>query len=152
MRWHRPITPVLGHMLLPSLRSLVRHQARSVPLLPQCRLKSTDSGLYGFADFRSWARKNQNRGLKPTQSPRSGSVKAHGGRSLRTRGARRAKEPKAQTREQRILKTVAQIVGGEKPLGAVTNGLPGEDWKTDDWGLDSMLSLLSPVHRLPNWS
>ena len=145
-------------MLPRGLRPLVLRQARSVSLQPQPRLNSTDPELHKLRDFLSWARKSQgiNR-LNPPQ-PHPGSENAQGGTPLKKKkkAAKKAKglntsRPEheknlssAWTREQRILKTVADIVGNEKPQGRTANGWPGENWKADSWGSDSAFPILIP--------
>jgi len=151
----------LRHMLLPGLRPLARRQAQSVSLQFQHRLKSTSTGPYKFSDFLSWARRSQkSRQLEPSQ-PRPGSGNVQGAEPPKPKSVRKKKGlvssrpkskknfPKGRTREQRILDTVA-IVGGEKSGKPAASSWPGEDWKAENWGLDSELPWLGISFRRTN--
>lgn len=141
-------------MLPPSLRLLVRHQARFVPLPFQRRLKSTDTGPNAFAHFLVWARKHR-LGRRAEQSHSQSGI-AWGGKSSERRKKKKVHGPRPfhpnignpsnlMTREQRILRTVRATVGNKRETTA-TNGVhhwPPEDWKTDGWGLDSMSRMLN---------
>lgn len=144
-------------MLSPSLRLLVRHQARSAPLQVRRQLNSTGPRPIGFADFKEWVQQlHRVRRGKQSHSP-SGS--AQGGGSLKKRkknttgpkSSRTAhKKPrKAMTREQRILKTVLNTVRDKQRPNPTTYGAgswPVENWSTDGWGLDSK-SRVKPWHH-----
>ena len=133
-------------MLPPSLRLLVRQQARSVPLQLR-RLTSRNAGSHAFADLlllgkgSAWGSEGKSR-AKRSQSP-SG---ARGGRSSKKRKTKKTKgqdSPRplyGMTREQRILETVRATVPNKRPPDPAKNDIDGwkpEDWKTDSWGLDS---------------
>lgn len=134
-------------MLPPSLRLLVRDQARPVPLQLQRCLNSTGTGSLEFTEFLEWARKN--RAKRP--QPRSGNVQ--GTRSLKKRKIKKIKGPESfrstpgtMTREQRILKTVLSTFRNEKAPSPAVNNWPGENWNTDGWGLDSKSRVLHTIY------
>ena len=151
--WHRSRS--LRHMLPPSLRLLVRHRARSVPLQLR-RLKSTDTRPDNFTDFLGWTRKNRGKHRAEPSRPRPGD--ARGGKSLKRRDVKTdikkpewfntafVKPPKAKTRERRILETVQATVRKKRPSTPGANDINSwrpEDWKTDGWGLDSESRVLN---------
>ena len=133
-------------MLLPSLRLLVRHQARSVPHQLQRRLVSTDTAPKGFADFLKWTKKQQ-----PKHRPKgsqSRSRNAQGGKPFKEKKAKKIKKSRssnytlrnisnAMTREERIQETVLATIRKKDAPTPAANSWPGEDWKTESWGLDS---------------
>ena len=138
-------------MLPPSLRLLVRQQARSVPLQLR-RLTSRNAGSHAFADLlllgkgSAWGSEGKSR-AKRSQPP-SG---ARGGRSSKKRKTKKTKGQDSSrplygmTREQRILETVRATVPNKRPLAPAKNDIDGwqpEDWKTDSWGLDSKSRVL----------
>ena len=147
----------LRHMLSPSLRLLVRHQARSVPFQLQRSLISTDTRPNGFTDFAGWARKLQ--GVHRGKQSHSDSWGAQGGGPLKKK-KKKSTGPKSPhytrknpsnstnstTREQRIIKTVLNTVRNKrKPYSTTkrTNDWPAENWSTDGWGLDSRSRVLN---------
>lgn len=138
----------LRHMLLPSLRLLVRHQTRSAPHQLQRRLVSKGAASEGFAVFLQWTKKQQTeQRLKRSQS-RSGSVQ--GVKSLKKKAKKNKKSDStlknlssAMTREERILETILATIPKKEGPTSVASGWPGEDWKGDSWGLDSESSALN---------
>ena len=145
-------------MLPPSLRLLVRHQARSVPLQLRRRFTSTDTGQNEYADFWKWAQKHQGR-HRPKRS-QSQPRNAQGGKFLTDKRIKKIKRPDSfdstlgkpsneMTREERIQMTVLATVGSKKALTPSASNWPGEGWKTDSWGLDSgsLVSNLGSTER-----
>jgi len=132
-------------MLLPSLRLLVRHQARSVPHQFQRRL-AKGTAPSGFTDFLKWTKEQPTKNRPKRPQPRS--KNAQGGKPLKKKKAQKVKESQwfdstfrrifdAMTREERIRETVLSTVRKKKALTPATSGWLGEDWKTENWGLDS---------------
>lgn len=149
-RWHRSRS--LRHMLLPSLRLLVRQQTRSVPHQLQRRLNSNDLASDGFTVFLEWVKQQQpkHRSERPQSRSRNAQgVKSLGGKAKKNKKSRWSDSTlknvsSAVTREERILETMlATIPKKEGPTSAVS-GWPGEDWKGDSWGLDSEPFALNP--------
>ena len=151
------------HMLSPSLRLLVRHQARSAPLQLQRCLNSTDTRPDGFADFTGWARNLH--GVHRGKQSHSDSWGAQRGGPLKKRKKKTAgqklshstrKSPSnAATREQWILKTVLNTFRNKRrpcPTTKSTHNWPAENWSTVGWGLDSKsrvsnFSTIEPTDR-----
>lgn len=139
---------ITGRMLPPSLRLLVRHPARSVSLQLQRSLYSTGTGPSKFAHFKHWARINGENLRQKLSQTRSGSLNAQTGSPPKKKRVKKAERPdssrlkikkkrsNAQSREERISATVAAVVGKKKRPNPAINGWLGENWKTDDWGLD----------------
>ena len=132
-------------MLPPSLRPLVLHQARTLPLQLQRRLKSTDPVATQYTDFLEWVRKHQGKHRAKQSSPVGG---AQGNKSSKKKKAKKSKGPgsphptlekprNAMTREQRIRDTVWATFRGKQPLTPGASHWSPEDWKTENWGLDS---------------
>lgn len=138
-------------MLLPSLRLLVRHQARSVPHRLQRRLVSTDTAPDGFSNFLVWSKKQVKPQSKQSQlRPRN----AQGGKSLKEKKAKKIKKSQsydstlrnvsnAMTREERIREAVLGTIHKKEALTPAASNWPGENWKTESWGLDSESPVLN---------
>ena len=133
-------------MLPPSLRLLVRHQARSVPLQLRRRFTSTDTGQNEYEDFSKWAQKHQGR-HRPKRSHQSQPRNAQGGELLTYKRIKKIKGPGSfdstlgkpsneMTREERIRMAVLATVGNKKAQALSASNWPGEGWKTDSWGPD----------------
>jgi len=141
-------------MLSPSLRLLVRHQARPVSLQLQCYHASTDTRQNGFTSFTGWVRELHE--ARRRKQSNSGSEGAQGGGPLKKKKKKTTK-PKAphstrknpsnaMTREQRILKTVLNTVPKKRKPQLTTKSTskwPAENWSPDGWGLDSRSRILN---------
>ena len=149
--WRR--SRALHHMLSPSLRLLVRHQAPSASLQLRRHLNSTHFISNRSADFKGWVREVQRarRGKQPLSPSRSAWVgeplekkkkKITGQKSPR----HSHKKPfNAMSREQRILETVNTIRDKRRRTTSTDGGSrwPAENWSTDSWGLDSAWRVLN---------
>jgi len=144
----------LRHMLPPSLRLLVRHRARSVPLQLQRCLNSTDTRPNGFADFAGWAQNLHGVHRVKQSHSDSGGAQRDGPSKKKKKKTPGSKPPhstrknpsSAMTRERRIIKTILGTSRyGWKPPPTIKNArdLPTEDWGADDWGLDSESRVLN---------
>lgn len=147
-RWRRSRS--LHHrMLPPSLRLLVRHQARSVPLQLQRYLSSTNVGRYKFKDFLKWAKKPpKHRPKRSYWRPEQGGKpfkekKTWWGKGLQSFHSTRGSSENTMTREERIQRTVLATVRKKVAPTPVATGWVGEEWKTENWGLDSKLPVLN---------
>ena len=159
-----PIT-VTRHMLPPSLRLHVRHQARSVFLQVQRGLNSTGPRQKSFVDFLSWMRgsRAKHRQSQRTQPrPSSGNVQGHKPRPAKTKGTKKTKRSDSvrskagkhssstQTREQRILNAVATTLVEKKQPDPAVDSWSGENWATSGWGVDSTLHSLNILRHQAN--
>lgn len=147
------------HMLPPSLRLLVNNPTRSASLQLQRRLSSKNTQPRKFADLLSWVRKT--RGARPQKQSQS-RRNAQSGGSVKKKGAEREMKPipprlkprnnvsNARALEKQIAETVAEVLGNKKPPSPVAHGWSGDDWKSDNWGVDGTFPTFNIFPRRVN--